>query len=1083
MPDEGRRPAVVMFTDMVGYSELTQQSETEALRLLNEHRRIVRPLLATHGGREVKTIGDAFMVEFPDGLSATRCALEIQRQHAERNRDLELKEIQIRIGLHGGEVIYQEGDLFGDTVNVASRIEPLAPPGGICLSEPVYEAVRERLDVTVSPIGPATLKNIHLPIAVYRIDLRPERQVPTREGPWVDRERELAGLTRGLEAALEGRGSVVLVGGEAGVGKTRLAEQAIRAAARRGIRAVRGRASEAGTDAPYAIWVDALRGLAAELSPEVLRRAAGDYSADVEPLLPPPTAGMNPPAPTAAADPEAAQGRLFAGVARLFREIGQEEPVVLLFDDLQWADAGSLRLLDAFAKELGGARVFVLATYRQDAGSTPATWKEVVASVGSGPVGTHLVVPRLDLPAVRQLVLLLVKSKAIPDSFVLQIHGKTRGNPFFIEEVIRSLRGQGILPGDTDQPFARLPETLPLPDSVRRLVRERIEEVDPPVIEFLRAVAVLGPEFSLAPLERLTGLTRDALLDRLGRTIALGILTERSDERGTVRYSFSDLETWETIYGDLPASLRVRLHRRAGEALEQLGTEGTAVPPAELAHHFREGHEPPRALEYAFRAAEEAARLYAREEAVRHYRVCLELLDAHPDERRRLQVMVGLSDQLHYLGQTAASQSMRGEAAARYETLGELRSAGNLHRKIAHSMRDDADAARHHWEEALRLLEDGPETPELARLYSTIAGLRYEAGEAGPSRELITRAAEVARRVSDTVTQVSAQMMLAALLPLGERSRVFRELEEALRLAKDAELMDFVSNLYMLLAFAHLHLNGDRAEAERAATEMVSAARRSRDLLMERWFEGNFFPYIAWRLGEYDRALRQVEAHARYAEGDPRKLVPVAFLVGADIELTRGNTDQARQWIEEADALLQVGGDWSDRVLLRNLQGRVDLLRGRFPRARGALHEAHGLATGMGAPALSAVYHAETLHLEVETELGAGDRRAAEQHLAELVALAESGGSYPLLGHAARATGLVRQATGDLAASAEAFHRSVEVWERIDWAYELARTRLLLAGVYRRLDRPDQAQATEESARRYLERIGSPAGRAPAPSG
>ncbi len=1082
MPEEGRRPAVIMFTDMVGYSELTQRDERGALQLLNEHRRIVRPLLARFAGREVKTIGDAFMVEFSDGLSAVRCALEIQRQHAERNRDLQLAEIQIRIGLHAGEVIDQEGDLYGDTVNVASRIEPLAPPGGICLSEPVFEAARERIDVAPTPLGPATLKNIHLPVPVYRIDLRPERQVPIREGPWVDREGELERLEGAFEQADRGQGSVVFISGEAGVGKTRLAEQAIRIAARRGARAVRGRVNEEEAEAAYALWTEALRGLAAELSVEALRTAAGSYAEAIRPLLPHPEEAPESSAPPA--DPDQAQAQLYAGVTHLFRELARSGTLVLLLDDIRWADIASLRLLEAVGKDLASAGVLVIATYRAGPSSGSDVWREVVRSLVSGGNGAEIAVPRLDLPAVRQLVLLLVKTKAIPDRFVQLVYDKTRGNPFFVEEVLRSLRGHGILPGDTEEPFAHLPESLPLPDSVRRLVRRRIEELDPPVVDFLRTVAVLGPEFPLDPLERLTGLGRDPLLERLGRALALEVLTERIDERGAVRYAFSVRETWETIYGDTPATLRTRYHLRAGQTLERMAGEGRPVPAAELAHQFLQGREPGKALEYTVRAAEEAGRVYAREDAVYHYRAALELLGSRPDERLRVRVMDALSEHLFRLGQLELAQSMRREAAERYEHLGELRAAGDLHRRIAHGSREDADTARHHWEEALRLLEGGPETAELARLYSTIAGFRYEAGEAAAARELFGRAVDVARRVSDAATQVEAQMVLAGLLPLPEGARVFRELEEALKVAREHEVTGLVPNLLMVLAFAHLHLEGDRPATERALEEGIASARLAHERYLERALEGNLGTYLAWRLGQYDRALQGVEAHERYSEGDPRKQLPVAFLVAGDIALTRGDPDGAQRFIEEAGALLQVGGDWSERVQWRNCQGRADLLRRRFPRARASLHEAHELATGMGDPALMSVLHAETLHLEVETELASGDPKAAEPFLRELERMGEAAGPSPVQAYGTRALGLVKRAAGDLAGSTEAFTRSVQLWERFDWSYEIARTRLFLAGVFRQTGQSERAEPLEKEARDYLEQIrASPLGTSTASSG
>jgi len=171
-PKEQRRLSVVMFTDMVGYSALTQKDESLALRLLEDHRQILRPLFARFGGKEIKTIGDAFLVEFSSALEASTCAVAIQRQLFERNaKDVGRQRIQIRIGLHVGDVIFKDRDVYGDGVNIASRIEPLAEPGGICLSEDVARQIQNKIEHQLIRLGKGELKNIDLPVNIYRIVL------------------------------------------------------------------------------------------------------------------------------------------------------------------------------------------------------------------------------------------------------------------------------------------------------------------------------------------------------------------------------------------------------------------------------------------------------------------------------------------------------------------------------------------------------------------------------------------------------------------------------------------------------------------------------------------------------------------------------------------------------------------------------------------------------------------------------------------------------------------------------------------------------------------------------------------------
>ncbi len=184
-----RRLAAIMFTDIVGYTNLTQTNEARALERLEEHRNLVRPIFLSHEGKEVKTIGDAFLVEFPSALEAVRCSFDIQQVMHERNSQLpENSRLQIRIGVHLGDVVHSQGDILGDAVNVSSRIEPLAGPGGVCISEQVYDHVRNKIDFTLEKLEGKTLKNVRLPIDVYRIVMPWEMEV-AKEPEELDRRR------------------------------------------------------------------------------------------------------------------------------------------------------------------------------------------------------------------------------------------------------------------------------------------------------------------------------------------------------------------------------------------------------------------------------------------------------------------------------------------------------------------------------------------------------------------------------------------------------------------------------------------------------------------------------------------------------------------------------------------------------------------------------------------------------------------------------------------------------------------------------------------------------------------------------
>ncbi|MDP1849982.1 MAG: AAA family ATPase [Solirubrobacteraceae bacterium] len=476
------------------------------------------------------------------------------------------------------------------------------------------------------------------------------------EGPLVGRVRELRELHDAFEDACRGRGGVHIVLGDPGVGKTRLAAALAEHARAAGARVIWtrgwGRAAPA-----YWPWVEVVRGLTHGVDGVTLRRELGGAADGLLRLLPELAERLPDPNPCAAAedDSETSRFALFDAVVALLRVRSAGGPVLILMDDLQAVDEGSLIALDFVSRMLRDAAVLLVVTMHERVPDrTPEAQMALQNILRSG---RRLVLGGLSRGDVGRLIELTSGEPAAP-ALIDAVHAVTEGNPFFAREVLALLLAEGRLQDPPDE--------LPLPDGVRETIRRRLEPLDEPQFATVELAAIIGRTFNLATLEHASALDRDSVLDALDAATELGLVEPVAGTLG--EYRFSHVLIRDTLFTGMPIAARLTGHRVVGEALEQVYRGAIEAHLAQIAHHFlcaAPRGDIAKAVDYAERAAHRALDLLAYEQAADLFERALAVLERlDSDVARRAALLLGLGTAQSRAGRPAARATFEAAIAA-----------------------------------------------------------------------------------------------------------------------------------------------------------------------------------------------------------------------------------------------------------------------------------------------------------------------------------------------------------------------------------------------------------------------------------
>jgi DNA-binding SARP family transcriptional activator/tetratricopeptide (TPR) repeat protein len=549
-------------------------------------------------------------------------------------------------------------DLVGELQALAAR-HPLRERPRAQLMLALYRCGRqaEALDVfrdtrttLVEELGIEPSQDLQrLELAVLRQDPsleRPARPSSLAAGIFVGRGAELAALVGALGKAETAQGSVFLVSGEPGIGKSRLVDEVVAHARDRGLRVLRGRCWEAGGAPAYWPWVQMLRAYVRGAELDELRARLGPRAAELGELLPELRELLGDLPRPRLRDPEALRFRLFDAIASWLREVSAERGLLAVLDDLHAADTPSLLLLQFVAGTVGDARMVVLAAYRDTELGTRHALDRVVAELVREPAVSRISLPGLRRPEIAEYVELSTGGP-VPDRVVEAIHSRTEGNPLFVAETVRLLAAEGQL--ERIETAA-----VVVPAGVREAINRRVERLSLEAREALTVASVHGREFEPEVLERLE--TEGDVAGALDESIRARLVTAAPGAPGTLRFSHTLVR--DVLYDAIPAPRRRQLHDRVATQLERRHRADPGPHLARLAQHFFEAASWQQAAEYARLAAERAAAQLAYEESARLYRLALGALEraGDADEPRFCDLLLGLGEAQARAGDDAGAQ-------------------------------------------------------------------------------------------------------------------------------------------------------------------------------------------------------------------------------------------------------------------------------------------------------------------------------------------------------------------------------------------------------------------------------------------
>src|SRR5579859_3172601 len=1035
-----RRLVTMLFADLSNYTHAASHVDPEEI-FIAIRRTLERLAQSVHrlGGRLDRYIGDGFLATFgipeaheDDHTRALLAALEMQQAMHALHREAQQSlgwDVQLRIGINLGPVISgyldtgdtSDASVFGHAVNVAQRLQQAARPGTILVSEAIYRLTRAQFEFK-EPVN-LRVKGLDAPLVSYEIIgprsvPQPTRGLAGRSSPLIGRAAETAALLAGLQRLkVDRRGLIALISGEPGIGKSRLVDEVL-APLSDHFTIVRAGTSPNET-ASYGLLtrlVENLTGIQPDDSSAVRRQRLEDrlapsstLSREIGPVLFNLVSGQAS-REMLIGNPQQDQRRIYAAIRRLLAWLARRRAMLLVLDDLQWADRSSLAALTHAADLVNEAPLAILALSRPNAlAQLPPPWTPGPTSDPSSAtdhLNLHLgpLSPAESDELVANLLNDLVAPPEVARQLITRIGERTSGNPLLIEEMVRMLLDQGVLrPGTQGREVAPqwMDAVEQVPETVNGLILSRYDRLLAPLKKTLDAAAVLGNSFSLPLLLGITNLPEAELRGQLDSLEQADFL-RRAPGNGLPVYIFRHWLMQEAIYQTILQKERRALHLRAAQVIQQMAEHLAVDAAARVGYHLERGQSR-EAIGYLMQAARRAADRYANEEAIDYYRRIEAQLEQHgARQEEAVDVALGLSelltrtgqatearealerahslslgpphpgyrlaDVLYQMGQVRSRQGLHAEARAAFEAaaqqLGDsgAPASGDQGLTVSRARIENAIGfmllrqgqlaeARSRGDNALRLALQQNDLEAAATAHNLLAGSHYGAGQMAESVASALHALALREQLGDVWSSAASQNNLGSLYyKLGQWAQAEAYLRQAIFVQQEIGDYQGVGATWNNLGLLLLD-SGRFEEALHSLGQSLGALRGQQhlpSLAMRHLSRGQ----VWLRLGVATWAIADLERSldaAVQTKNDDVRAHALASLADAQmLDGYGGDLEQAREFLGQAEVLADASGSLETRAEVMRVRARLRRAEHDWERALEANHQAQELFSQIG---------------------------------------------------------------------------------------------------------------------------------------